>query len=140
MRARSNDEWMRELAATGPTQAAALEDLRGYLLKAVHASFQRFPGYLAGMDSEAREQLAADCTQEALLSVLDQLPHFRGESRFTTWVYNFAVNKAMTAARRVRWQDVSLETLMEDEGAASMLGREVAPGANPEQQTQTSEA
>ena len=71
---------------------------------------------------------------------LTQLPQFRGESRFTTWAYNFAVNKAMTAVRRVRWKDVSLETLMDDEAPATMFSRETAPGANPEQQAQASEA
>lgn len=137
---RSNDEWVQDLSATGAIQAAALEDLRIYLRKAVHIAFQRFPGYLAGMDDEARAHLAEDCTQEALLAVLSQLHQFRGESRFTTWAYNFAVNKAMTAVRRVRWKDVSLEALMDDDAPATALGRETAPGANPEQQAQASEA
>lgn len=137
---RSNDEWVQDLSGTGAAQAVALEDLRTYLLKAAHISFQRFPGYLAGMDEEARAHLAEDCAQEALLSILSQLHQFRGESRFTTWAYNFAVNKAMTAVRRVRWKDVSLETLMDDEAPASAFSRETTPGANPEQQAQASEA
>lgn len=137
---RSNDEWVQDLSGTGAAQAVALEDLRTYLLKAAHISFQRFPGYLAGMDEEARAHLAEDCAQEALLSILSQLHQFRGESRFTTWAYNFAVNKAMTAVRRVRWKDVSLEALMDDEAPASAFSREAAPGANPEQQAQANEA
>ncbi len=137
---RSNDEWVQDLSGTGAAQAVALEDLRTYLLKVAHISFQRFPGYLAGMDEEARAHLAEDCAQEALLSILSQLHQFRGESRFTTWAYNFAVNKAMTAVRRVRWKDVSLEALMDDEAPASAFSREAAPGANPEQQAQANEA
>ena len=140
MKVRTNDEWVRELSEAGKSQSAALEDLRNYLLKAAHASFQRFPGYVAGMDAVARDQLAEDCTQEALMAILSQLHLFRGESRFVTWAYKFGVNKAMTAARRVRWKDVSLETLLDDEGPTAWMGRETAPSANPERQAQANEA
>lgn len=140
VKARTNQQWVEELSGSGPAQVAALEDLREYLLRAAHASFQRFPGYVGEMDSQSRDHLAEDCAQEALMAILAKLPQFRGESRFTTWAYKFGVNIAMTAARRVRWKDVSLDGLLEDDGPASELALETTPGQDPERQTRANEA
>ena len=35
---------------------------------------------------------AEDATQEILIKVMKALPHFRGESKFRTWLYRIAVN------------------------------------------------
>jgi RNA polymerase sigma-70 factor (ECF subfamily) len=64
----------------------------------------------------ALDALAEDCAQEALSAIVQRLHDFRGESRFTTWAYAFAINVALTAARRERWASVSLDRLL-DEGA-----------------------
>jgi RNA polymerase sigma-70 factor (ECF subfamily) len=63
--------------------------------------------------------LAEDCAQEALMAVLARLPDFRGDSKFTTWAYKFAVNIALTAARRERWRGVSLDALLDDDQPAA---------------------
>lgn len=139
MKPRTNQQWVEELSSVGLVQTAALEDLRGYLLRAAHLSFNRFPGYVGGMDPLARDQLAEDCAQEALMTILAHLSQFRGESRFTTWAYKFGVNIAMTAARRVRWKDISLDRLLEDDGPASWLS-ETSPALDPERQAQANEA
>jgi DNA-directed RNA polymerase specialized sigma24 family protein len=44
--------------------------------------------------------LVEDATQEALLAVRAKLETFRGESRFTTWVYCVAVNVLLGQLRR----------------------------------------
>jgi RNA polymerase sigma-70 factor (ECF subfamily) len=41
------------------------------------------------------------------------LDTFRGESRFTTWVYAVAVNAALVAARRERWKRVPLDQVLD---------------------------
>ena len=56
-------------------------------------------------------QHAEDCAQDALIAVMNHLSDFRGDSRFTTWAYKFAINMALMAARRERWKDVSLDEL-----------------------------
>jgi RNA polymerase sigma-70 factor (ECF subfamily) len=48
--------------------------------------------------------LVEDATQEALLAVRGKLDTFRGESRFTTWVYRVAVNVLLGLFRRRRWE------------------------------------
>ena len=45
---------------------------------------------------------------------IDRLDQFEGRSRFTTWAHAIAINTAFTELRRKRWQDVSLETLLDD--------------------------
>src|SRR5512136_2101814 len=99
MRARSNEEWLRELTASGEEQTAAIEDLRSYLLRAASYSLGQSFYRLTYLTPAAIEQLAEDCAQDALLAILKQLPEFRGDSRFTTWAYKFAVNIALTTAR-----------------------------------------
>jgi RNA polymerase sigma-70 factor (ECF subfamily) len=55
--------------------------------------------------------LAQQSADDALLAVLDKLDQFRGESRFTTWAYKFALLEAGVKVRRRAWQgrEVPLE-------------------------------
>ena len=39
------------------------------------------------------------------MAVLRRLPDFRGDSRFTTWAYKFALLEAGVKVRRRAWQD-----------------------------------
>lgn len=57
--------------------------------------------HLRGSDLEDLAQQSAD---DALLAVLAKLGEFRGESRFTTWVYKFALYEAAAKLRRRAWQ------------------------------------
>jgi RNA polymerase sigma-70 factor (ECF subfamily) len=52
-----------------------------------------------------RDDLALQAADDALVAVLRKLHTFRGESRFTTWAYKFAVLEAAVAARRRAWRD-----------------------------------
>ena len=45
---------------------------------------------------------AADATQETYLRLLTRLAQFRGQSKFTTWLYRIAVNAARDQQRRRR--------------------------------------
>ena len=108
---RTNAEWIRDLKAAGTAQAAALEELRAYLVRAARFALRRGP--LAQDRPGAIDQVAEDCAQDALLAILAKLDDFRGESRFTTWAYKFAVNIALVAARRERWKHVSLDALLD---------------------------
>ena len=113
---RSNQEWLQGLNAGGSRQEAAIADLRDLLLRAALYFFSRNPGDLQGLDRDEIVQRAEDCAQDALIAVMDHLPDFRGDSKFTTWAYKFAINKAMMAARRERWKGVSLDELSSPEG------------------------
>jgi RNA polymerase sigma-70 factor, ECF subfamily len=114
VRARDNAEWLAALRASGPGQAAALADLRAYVLRAALYALRRAGGTL-GLTSPAEvATLAEDCAQDAVLAILDNLDRFRGDSRFTTWAYAFAVNAALVAARRERGKRVPLDRLLEE--------------------------
>jgi RNA polymerase sigma-70 factor (ECF subfamily) len=108
---RSNQEWLHDLNAGGAMQEAAIADLRDLLLRAALYFFSRNPGDLAALDRERIRQLAQDCAQDALIAVMGRLPDFRGESKFSTWAYKFAINTALVAARRERWKGISLDEL-----------------------------
>jgi RNA polymerase sigma-70 factor (ECF subfamily) len=113
MRRRSNAEWIVALDGTGDEQAAALTDLRTYLLRAALFTLQRALQYVGHLESSILSELAEDCAQEALTAILKHLHAFRGESHFTTWAYAFAVNTALTSARRERWAPVPLDRILE---------------------------
>ncbi len=129
MKQRTNEEWLHDLRSQGPEQQEAINDLREYLLRAVLYFFSQNPGDLRHLAREEIAQVAEDLAQDALLTILNHLDEFRGESKFTTWAYRFAINMSLVEARRQRWKNVSLETLLgngelpdfqfEDENAAN---------------------
>ena len=112
---RSNEEWLYDLKETGEAQEQAIADLQNILLRAALYLFNRNAGELTGLARDEVSKLAEDCAQEALIAILNHLSDFRGDSKFTTWAYKFAVNIGLTASRHVRWKDVSLDQLSSDE-------------------------
>jgi RNA polymerase sigma-70 factor (ECF subfamily) len=62
---------------------------------------------------------AEEVTQETLLRVIDRLETFEGRSQFTTWVHTIAVHEALTELRRAKWQEVSLDELLDRHPAES---------------------
>jgi RNA polymerase sigma-70 factor (ECF subfamily) len=134
---RSNQEWLQELRSEGPAQEAALQDLRELLLRAALYFFSRNLGDFQGLDRTEILQRAEDCAQDALLAVMNHLSDFRGDSKFSTWAYKFAINTALMAARRERWKGVSLDELASsDEGNfLEKLMQEVSDVATPEEST-----
>ena len=132
VRARTNSEWVRELSATGEEQAVALEALRAHLVRAARYGLQRSRGRLAHGSAFDLDQLAEDCAQDALLAILARLTEFRGDSRFTTWAYKFAINTALGAARREGWKHVSLDALLEPAARPAWLPEPEALPGDPE--------
>jgi RNA polymerase sigma-70 factor (ECF subfamily) len=118
---RTNQEWIQTLTGQDAGQAEALEELRQYLLRAALFTLARSQGDLHGLHPEERLKLAEDCAQDSLLAVLAHLGEFRGESKFTTWVYKFGVNIALARARQERWRQVSLDALLEKDGEVDWL-------------------
>ncbi len=111
---RTNEDWLRALQSQGEEQAAAIADLRAFLLRAVLYSFHRSQSSLSQLAFRELEQTAEDCAQDALLEILEHLSEFRGDSKFTTWAFKFAVNFSLTATRRASWKHVSLDEWLDD--------------------------
>ncbi len=117
---RTNLKWLNDLNAAGTVQEAAIADLRDILLRASLYFFSRNLGDFGGLSRDEILQRAEDCAQDALIGVLKHLSDFRGDSKFTTWAYKFAINNALMAARRERWKGVSLDELA-DTGDNSLI-------------------
>lgn len=131
---RSNEEWLEELRASGAMQEAALADLRNLLLRAVLFFFGRSRGDFEQLSHDEVLQRAEDCAQEALIAVMNHLSDFRGDSKFTTWAYKFAINIALMSARRERWKGLSLDQLTstEESSLPERLMRDKYPGLAPD--------
>ena len=108
---RSNEEWLHDLREEGMVQETAITDLQSILLRAVLFFFHRNADDFNGLARDDILQLAEDCAQDALIAVLNHLSEFRGDSKFTTWAYKFAINMALIASRRAHWKDVSIDRL-----------------------------
>jgi RNA polymerase sigma-70 factor, ECF subfamily len=100
--------WLRRLRGTGADRDGAIGELHELLMAAArHEVRRRAGGGRADLDDLARQ--SAD---DALVAILRKLDDFRGESRFTTWAYKFALLEAGVKTRRRAWQDreVALDT------------------------------
>jgi RNA polymerase sigma-70 factor (ECF subfamily) len=116
---RTNDQWLHDLNADGDLQETAILELRDLLLRATLFFFNRNLGDFGNMSRDEILQRAEDCAQEALIAVMNRLSDFRGDSRFTTWAYKFAINVALMTARRERWRGKSLDQVtFSDAGTA----------------------
>ena len=111
MTTRTNDQWLSDLRSEGKQKEAALEDLRAIIARGLPYALSRW----LSPSSPQFESLVEEVTQETLLRVLDQLHTFEGRSMFTTWVHKIAIRIALTELRRKRWQDSSLDEMVDNE-------------------------
>ncbi len=81
----------RELRSEGAEGRAAVAELHALLLKAARFEVGRRAAGLAHLRGGDQEDLAQQAADDALMAVLAKLDDFRGESRFTTWAYKFAL-------------------------------------------------
>jgi RNA polymerase sigma-70 factor, ECF subfamily len=96
--------WIERLRGIGPERDAALTQLHALLLRAARFEVSRRRAtsrHLRGGDGEDLAQQSAD---DALVAILRKLGDFRGESRFTTWAYKFALYEAAANVRKRAWQ------------------------------------
>lgn len=104
-------EWLRCLRAEGAVRDAALARLHALLLRAARFEVARRRPTLPHLRGDELDDIALEATDDALMSVLARVDDFRGASRFTTWVYKFALLEAAVKLRRRAWQgrEVPLE-------------------------------
>jgi RNA polymerase sigma-70 factor (ECF subfamily) len=122
--------WLRRLGGTGAQREAAVAELHLLLLRAARFEVGRRSGSLPHLRGGDHEDLAQQSADDALLAILGKLDDFRGESRFTTWAYKFALLEAAVKVRRRAWQgrEVPLEegawSVLADVGAQAERGAE----------------
>jgi RNA polymerase sigma-70 factor (ECF subfamily) len=129
---RTNEQWLSDLKSPGPTQEAALTDLRSVLRAGLPFALSR---YLSPSDPQF-DALAEEVVQDALLRILDNLDTFEGRSKFTTWAHKITLRLALSELRRKRWEDVSLESLIDTEDGQASVGLMADTGVGPELATE----
>jgi RNA polymerase sigma-70 factor (ECF subfamily) len=104
-------EWLRDLRSDGATKDQAVARLHALLLRAARFEVARRRAALPHLRGNDLEDIANQAADDALVSVLRRLDDFRGASRFTTWVYKFALLEAAVKLRKRAWQgrEVPLE-------------------------------
>ena len=110
--------WVDRLRAEGAAGQTAVAELHALLLKAARFEVGRRGAELAHLRGGDQEDLSQQAADDALMAVLRKLDDFRGESRFTTWAYKFALLEAAVKVRRRAWQ--GREIPLADEGWAAL--------------------
>jgi RNA polymerase sigma-70 factor, ECF subfamily len=96
--------WLRPLRARGEERDVAIARLHELLLKAARFEVGRRRASLPHLRGGDFDDLAHQAADDALVGVLRRLDDFRGESRFTTWAYKFALLEAAVKIRKRAWQ------------------------------------
>jgi RNA polymerase sigma-70 factor, ECF subfamily len=96
--------WVDRLAPEGRDREAAIAGLHALLLKGARFEVNRRRAAFPQLRGDDRDDLAHQSADDALVAVLGKLDEFRGDSRFTTWAYKFALFEAGAKVRRRAWQ------------------------------------
>ena len=96
--------WIERLSASGAERDAALAELHALLLRAARFEVGRRRAGSPHLRGGDHDDLAQQSANDALASILHKLGDFRGESRFTTWAYKFALYEAAAKVRKRSWQ------------------------------------
>ena len=125
-------EWLHSLR-TDSTREEAIARLHALLLRTACFEVARRRPTLPHLRGDELDDIANQAADDALMSVLRRLDDFRGASRFTTWVYKFALLEASTKLRKRAWQ--GREVPVEAEIWSSFS----SAGAEPEAELEHSE-
>jgi RNA polymerase sigma-70 factor (ECF subfamily) len=119
------------LSTTGKARDEAVQQLHALLLRASRFEIARrrralgSSGFVGDVDD-----LVTQAADDALVAILSKLQTYRGDSRFTTWAYKFALLEAGVKLRRRAWQE--REIPLEADGWAKLADRRASPAADVE--------
>jgi RNA polymerase sigma-70 factor, ECF subfamily len=126
-------DWVERLAPRSPGRDAAIEALHALLLRAARFEIARRRAAVAHLRWSDLDDLAQQSADDALVAILSKLGEFRGDSRFTTWAYKFALLEAAVKVRRRAWQ--GREVPLDPERWALIAAR----GSTPQQDAESAE-
>jgi RNA polymerase sigma-70 factor, ECF subfamily len=95
--------WLDDLRAGRATREDALARLHGLLLGVARGEALRRRRSLPGAVIADLDALCMQAADDALGAIVGKLDAFRGESRFTTWAYKFAILEISMRLRRSTW-------------------------------------
>jgi RNA polymerase sigma-70 factor (ECF subfamily) len=113
------------LRGVGADHEQAVERLHELLTGAARFEVSRRRAALSYVRGEELDDIAMQAANDALVAVLRKLDGYRGESRFTTWAYKFALLEAGVRPRRRVWQE--REVVLDDQGWMEFAGDKNAP-------------
>jgi RNA polymerase sigma-70 factor (ECF subfamily) len=125
--------WVESLRTHGPERELAIGRLHDLLLRAARFEIERRRAQAPHLRGDDFDDLAYQAADDALVAVLGKLDDFRGESRFTTWAYKFALLEAAVKLRRRAWQGRELPL------ASQGWELIVAPGQSPHDRSESAE-
>ena len=96
--------WLSGLRGEGPRAEATRAELHDLLLRAARFEIGRRRGTLPHLRGGDLDDLAHQAAGDAMVAILAKLDSYRGDSRFTTWAYKFALLEAGVKLRRRAWQ------------------------------------
>jgi len=102
--AQIGERWPERLAVGHPDREEALAELHALLLAGARSEAFRRRESLPEPVRADLDDLALQAADDALVAVLGKLDTFRGDSRFTTWAYKFAIFEISTRLRRHAWR------------------------------------
>jgi RNA polymerase sigma-70 factor, ECF subfamily len=110
-------DWLHALSSPGRERDDAVERLHALLLGAARVEVARRRA-VTDVGSGDLDDLAVQAADDALVAVLRKLHTYRGDSRFTTWAYKFALLEAAVRLRRRPW--IGRELPLEADGWAQL--------------------
>ena len=121
-----SEGWLEALSGAGQQREDAIERLHALLLRAARFEVARRQRALGNGRAGGLDDLATQAADDALMAIMSKLHTFRGDSRFTTWAYKFALLEAAVKVRRRAWQ--GREVPLEEDGWAQLPDRRASPG------------
>jgi RNA polymerase sigma-70 factor, ECF subfamily len=118
--------WVEALSGSGRRHDDAVAELHALLVRAARFEVARRGGSRSG----GLDDLATQAADDALMAILRKLPAYRGDSRFTTWAYKFALLEAAARMRKRAWQGRELP--LEQDAWALLADRRSAPDVDAE--------
>jgi RNA polymerase sigma-70 factor, ECF subfamily len=118
--------WVDALSGAGRRHDDAIAALHALLLRAARFEVARRGGARSG----EFDDLATQAADDALMAIMRKLHTYRGESRFTTWAYKFALLEAAVKVRNRAWRE--REVPLEADGWARLADRRSSPAADAE--------
>lgn len=100
----AHDALLEGLRSEGARRDEAVRALHALLLRAARFELSRRAAAVSQVRGEGADDLALQAADDAFVAVMAKLGEFRGESRFSTWAYKFAIYEAAVRVRVRSWQ------------------------------------
>lgn len=121
--------WVLALQSTGREQEEATARLHALLVRAARFEVGRRRPELWARAGEV-DELASQAATDALMAILAKLGEYRGDSRFTTWAYKFAMLEAAVKVRKRQWHE--REVALDDVGQRELVDNRLSTTAGAE--------